>query len=265
MHRGASASGTKHFEIQPYPIMKHWDEIWSELRIALSEQPRCDTHPDLPCVRTLVQHEVNDILRVDSDGVQVRSHRTGNVDVIPAAALKAWWNHLQEHGTAALSTKDPNCPRTNRSVLTGAILARCLPDTITVENRHLKLRSIHFREIPLPEEVEGGTGLTEGAIRTVVINAYERDARARRECIAAHGTDCCVCGFSFGSVYGPVADGYIHVHHLRPLSELGEEHAVDPVEDLRPICPNCHAVAHLRTPPFKIDEVRRFLSRRSVK
>jgi 5-methylcytosine-specific restriction enzyme A len=28
---------------------------------------------------------------------------------------------------------------------------------------------------------------------------------------------------------------------------------------LRPVCPNCHAVLHLRTPPFSIDEARAML------
>ena len=41
---------------------------------------------------------------------------------------------------------------------------------------------------------------------------------------------------------GREAEGYIHVHHLRGLSDVGGEYVVDPVNDLRPVCPNCHAV-----------------------
>jgi HNH endonuclease len=110
----------------------------------------------------------------------------------------------------------------------------------------------------LPEEIPSFEFL-EGAIYTVTVNAYERDPEARRQCIAAHGCTCCVCGFSFGSRYGQVAEGYIHVHHLRPLSEVGGVHLVDPVEDLRPVCPNCHAVLHRRVPSYSIEEVRAFL------
>jgi predicted HNH restriction endonuclease len=29
--------------------------------------------------------------------------------------------------------------------------------------------------------------------------------------------------------------------------------------DLRPVCPNCHAVLHHRVPAFSIEEVRTFL------
>ena len=59
-----------------------------------------------------------------------------------------------------------------------------------------------------------------------------------------------------------MADGYIHVHHLRPLSEVGEAHAVDPIKDLRPVCPNCHAVLHRRVPVFSIEELRTLLEQR---
>ncbi len=109
---------------------------------------------------------------------------------------------------------------------------------------------------PLAEEVQEDQTLFEGARYQVTINAYERDPIARQLCIARHGTACMICGFSFGLAYGPVAENFIHVHHLRPLSEIGGEYEVNPIEDLRPVCPNCHAVIHRRTPAFSIDEVR---------
>lgn len=111
----------------------------------------------------------------------------------------------------------------------------------------------------IPEEVHHLDGLSEGAVRVVAVNAYERNPEARRLCIEHHGTACCICGFSFGAVYGKVAEGYIHVHHLRPLSEVGGEYEVDPVEDLRPVCPNCHAVLHLGGECRSIEEVRELL------
>lgn len=111
----------------------------------------------------------------------------------------------------------------------------------------------------LPEKVAEASLSIEGAIWQELRIAYKRDPASRRRCIEAHGTTCCICGFSFGTVYGGVAEGYIHVHHLRPLSEVGEAHTVDPVADLRPVCPNCHAVLHCRIPAFSIEDVRGFL------
>jgi hypothetical protein len=121
-------------------------------------------------------------------------------------------------------------------------------------------RSQQQLDFVLPEEISAA-GLTEGAVRTITVNAYERNPKARRQCIGVHGSNCCICGFSFGAVYGPEADGYIHVHYIRPLSEIGGEYEVDAVNDLRPVCPNCHAVLHLGGKCRTIDDVRRLLGR----
>jgi 5-methylcytosine-specific restriction protein A len=106
----------------------------------------------------------------------------------------------------------------------------------------------------------------EGAKRTITVNAYERDDKARARCLAHFGYRCAVCSFSFGEAYGPIAERVIHVHHLRPLYEIGEEYTVDPLEDLRPVCPNCHAVLHLRKPiPYSIEELQDLLGGRVVR
>ena len=118
-------------------------------------------------------------------------------------------------------------------------------------------------EFASPEEVQLAGPLLEGAICRVTVNAYERNPEARRRCIEAHGTSCRICGFAFGAVYGPEAEGYIHVHHIRPLAEVGSEYVVDPVEDLLPVCPNCHAVFHLGGRCRSIAEVQQLLRRRA--
>jgi predicted HNH restriction endonuclease len=68
-----------------------------------------------------------------------------------------------------------------------------------------------------------------------------------------------VCGFDFAAVYGPLAVGFIHVHHLIPLSQAGGEYKVDPVADMRPVCPNCHAVIHLGSECRQIEDIRQLL------
>jgi 5-methylcytosine-specific restriction protein A len=95
----------------------------------------------------------------------------------------------------------------------------------------------------------------------VVVNAYERNPHARRRCIEHHGSACCICGFDFGKVYGAALAGFIHVHHLRALSDIKSEYAVNPVEDLRPVCPNCHAALHAGGECRSIEEVRRMMGK----
>ena len=97
---------------------------------------------------------------------------------------------------------------------------------------------------PQPFPISASETYTEGRPLTKESLAWERDPRARRRCIAIHGTACAVCGFDFGKTYGPEFAGKIEVHHLHPLSEIREEHETDPVRDLVPVCPNCHRMLH---------------------
>jgi predicted HNH restriction endonuclease len=101
----------------------------------------------------------------------------------------------------------------------------------------------------------------EGGKKTVTLNAYERSWDARSKCVAHRGTRCSVCNFSFEEEYGPQGRGYIHVHHLIPLSLIGADYLVDPLTDLIPVCPNCHEMLHRRQPPFTIDELKDMIRR----
>lgn len=111
----------------------------------------------------------------------------------------------------------------------------------------------------LPEEVGNPQEYLEGTSTTVSINAFERNAGARAACIDHHGCHCAVCQFEFSGVYGDIGEGYIHVHHVVPLCEVEAEYAVDPVVDLIPVCPNCHAMIHRTTPPLSVDALRAYL------
>jgi putative restriction endonuclease len=106
------------------------------------------------------------------------------------------------------------------------------------------------------DEVDSMGIFREGAVRQVSVNAYERDPKARQKCLDYYGLNCSVCNFNFGKVYGRLGEGFIHVHHLRPISEIAEEYEVDPVKDLRPVCPNCHAMIHRTPRPYSIEEMK---------
>lgn len=111
----------------------------------------------------------------------------------------------------------------------------------------------------LPEQISNPDKYIEGAKRQVIVNAYERSTTARRKCIEHYGAVCVVCNFDFKETYGSAATGIIHVHHLIPLAGIGDEYEIDPISDLRPVCPNCHAVIHSKKEPYSIDDVISFL------
>src|SRR5215213_4275118 len=49
----------------------------------------------------------------------------------------------------------------------------------------------------LPEEVDDPTTVPEGSVKRVVVNQYERSAKARAACIRHHGNRCSVCDLDF--------------------------------------------------------------------
>ncbi|MBN8493862.1 MAG: HNH endonuclease [Burkholderiales bacterium] len=106
-----------------------------------------------------------------------------------------------------------------------------------------------------PNELPSNSLVPEGARLSVVVNRYERSTTARASCIAHWGLDCVVCGFNFEREFGSRGEGFIHVHHLKPLSEIGDEYQLDPIKDLRPVCPNCHSMLHASTPAASIEEL----------
>lgn len=117
-------------------------------------------------------------------------------------------------------------------------------------------------EVVSAAEVGPAKTYIEGATQRVTVNAYERNAEARKKCIDHYGLRCVICGFDFGEFYGEAFQKHIHVHHVRDLADIGEEYEVDPVEDLRPVCPNCHAMLHTTRPAMEIETLREIVNGR---
>ena len=77
------------------------------------------------------------------------------------------------------------------------------------------------------------------------VTSYERNLIARDECIKKYGYTCQVCGINFEEKYGEVGKNFIHVHHGEFISSFkGIEHEINPIDELKPVCPNCHAMLH---------------------
>ncbi len=61
---------------------------------------------------------------------------------------------------------------------------------------------------------------------------------------------CQVCGFKL-EVDGKFV---IEVHHCDSLADTGE--TITSIEQLVSLCPTCHRIAHLRSTPYSIEEIR---------
>lgn len=147
------------------------------------------------------------------------------------------------------------------------------------KHRHLKRQVVLTKSIPLSDRpalktlpsspiaeelpLQNRRTLPEGATRTITVNAYERSAAAKAECKNHYGTNCVICGFSFAKTFGEFAKDFIHIHHLVALADIGKEYNVDPIEDLRPVCPNCHAAIHIGGKNRSIAEMKRIRKRQN--
>lgn len=150
------------------------------------------------------------------------------------------------------------------------------PPVSDVLRIHQELKDLSFQELAervqkiltvsnaiYPDDLpDNSTEYREGRKKTIKVNTHERNPASRQACISHYGAICSVCGFDFGKTYGSKCEGMIHVHHLKMVSEIDEEYDVDPIIDLRPVCPNCHMVLHSKTGGcYSIDEVMVMLKR----
>jgi len=126
-----------------------------------------------------------------------------------------------------------------------------------------RLLSLILSLLPLEEKTdeELPAGLPEGARIKIEVNRYERNRLNREACIEAKGAICTVCGFNFQSFYGDIGYGYIHVHHIIPISKLGKNYVLDPVNDLTPVCANCHAMLHKQDTPYSVDKLKEIIQK----
>ena len=118
-----------------------------------------------------------------------------------------------------------------------------------------------FYNIPhiYPDEIEDNN-LYEGTKKQITVNAYERNQDARKKCIQHYGYICQVCEFNFEKIYGEIGKDFIHVHHIVDISTIGKNYKVDPIKDLIPVCPNCHAMLHKKVPAFSVEDIKNKLN-----
>lgn len=112
-----------------------------------------------------------------------------------------------------------------------------------------------------PDEVDRSFQLWEGAVSQVLVNRYERNPVARQQCLDHYGYTCQACEVSMEQTYGELGRDFIHVHHKVPVSEVGESYEVDPINDLVPVCPNCHAMLHRKEETLSVEVLREIIRR----
>lgn len=104
----------------------------------------------------------------------------------------------------------------------------------------------------------------EGKAQYKTHKQYERSPliarEAKRRFAASHNGQvyCEICGFNFNLRYGQHGKDYIEVHHIIPVSELGDN-ASTTVDDLCLVCSNCHRMIHRTHPWLSIEKMREII------
>jgi predicted HNH restriction endonuclease len=96
----------------------------------------------------------------------------------------------------------------------------------------------------------------EGFKKQIAREVSVRDRKVIQLAKETHGTICVVCQFDFGKTYGSHGAGFIEMHHLHPIA-LGDRTTT--VDDLRPVCPNCHRMLHKGHALLSIEELKRIM------
>lgn len=106
-----------------------------------------------------------------------------------------------------------------------------------------------LQNIAAPPTDEADVSAAEGRILERLHRYRERDRNLRKEKINAvlrrdGELTCETCDFNFAHRYGTHGEGFIEVHHVVPLHEVGE--SVTSLDDLAILCANCHRMCHRR-------------------
>ena len=108
-------------------------------------------------------------------------------------------------------------------------------------------------------------GYEEGNKEDIHISKYERNPVNRQICLAYKGYKCSCCGFDFEKTYGEIGKNTIEVHHIKLVSKMDNNYIDKPLEDLVPVCSNCHTIIHKREIPYSIEEIQEMLKRNNNK
>lgn len=96
--------------------------------------------------------------------------------------------------------------------------------------------------------------INEGTQTIQNTKVYERSKKLRDQAIRYYKADdrikCHACCFDFEDFYGEYGKDFIEIHHEKPVYQYDgddtEKTITDALENVKPVCPNCHRMIHRR-------------------
>jgi predicted HNH restriction endonuclease len=163
------------------------------------------------------------------------------IEVIPSTRISNYWRD---------GVREINKPTYDKIIRLAELETN---DSGSIEN----LNKTKYSDLEQGQE-ESYTSYMEGSKKEKYTTFYERNPKLRQQAVLIHGYSCFACGFNFKNYYGDCGEGFIHIHHLKPISEKGGENiSVNPKTDLVPLCPNCHSMVHRKkSETLSIEELK---------
>ena len=112
--------------------------------------------------------------------------------------------------------------------------------------------------------------IKEGKLNIKQTKVKERSKKLREAALAYYtrnGTICCsVCGFDFSKAYGDWGDGYIQIHHEKPIYQTTDEgfsqYIAEALKSMKPLCANCHCMIHRqKNTTLTLEQLKQIMSK----
>lgn len=112
--------------------------------------------------------------------------------------------------------------------------------------------------------------ITEGNEKIVYQKTYERSKKLREYAIEHYKKNgeiiCDICCFNFKKFYGELGEGFIEIHHLKPIFMFEGEDLNKKIEEalknVVPVCSNCHRIIHRnRMQPVSIETMKEHVNK----
>jgi len=112
--------------------------------------------------------------------------------------------------------------------------------------------------------------ITEGNEKIIYQKTYERSKKLREYAIEYYKKNgeiiCDICCFNFKEFYGKLGEGFIEIHHLKPIFMFEGEDLNKKIEEalknVVPVCSNCHRIIHRnRMQPVSIETMKKYVNK----
>lgn len=202
-------------------------------------------------------------------------------DIVEALSSLGGEAHNSEITAAVKKIAPPPLPMDVEAVIRARLQERCAEaqsfkgGAVLFESVHgIKARAGVWRLISDPLSGNSADGFQDGVEPLIEAEEWRSQLRMhlRRERSAVlvkafkaglEKLDCSVCGFNFEEVYGELGAGFIEAHHIIPVAKLAQGQQTT-INDLAPLCANCHRMAH-RLPDLTLDDLKAMISGRPEK